>query len=334
MNWSSVKNLLIAILLAANLFIIFNIVRQDRERNYIDEKVVRDAVAILKDRGLGVDIDTVPLKKFDASVYESSYNDEYYTQVAETLSGSKRDLLLSLPDGGFSISAINGSLVEFDSEFGFLYQKNDTFRKTAYIDITPDNIALKVKAGEGIGGSVGKKLNKKAKAFLDSCFSGEASPETEMSAAFRNPKNGLCYVYAVQKLGDYDVHSHYAVCVFDGEEMIGAYGRWFFSGFRAVHDTQLADQVNILFADFEALRADAEDAYELPQTGSEEIGKNADKNVKPLSAKVERMEACYVTYWNADKTALYFIPAWHVSHSGGLKILYNATNSTVYSRNQ
>ena len=38
MNWSTVKNLLIAMLVAANIFLIYNISVQNRNKSYLDEK--------------------------------------------------------------------------------------------------------------------------------------------------------------------------------------------------------------------------------------------------------------------------------------------------------
>ena len=70
MNWSSVKNLLIAILLAANLFLIFNIIRQDRTGNYISDEEIAGAVEVLAERGLVVPKSSIPKKKFKAAVWE------------------------------------------------------------------------------------------------------------------------------------------------------------------------------------------------------------------------------------------------------------------------
>ena len=64
MNWSSVKNLLIAILVAANLFLVYNIARQDRTRGYIDENEVSGAVELLAERGLEVHSDSKKKEKF------------------------------------------------------------------------------------------------------------------------------------------------------------------------------------------------------------------------------------------------------------------------------
>ena len=52
MNWSTVKNLLIAMLVAANIFLIYNISVQNRNKSYLDEKEVADAVGYSRPAGL------------------------------------------------------------------------------------------------------------------------------------------------------------------------------------------------------------------------------------------------------------------------------------------
>ncbi len=347
MNWSGVKNMLIAILVAANLFLIFNIVKQDRTRGYIEPEEVAGATELLSMRGLLVDADIVPLKKFREPVYESRYNDEYYTEVAETVTGSKREMLVSLPNGGFSITASNGAIVEFDTEFGFSYAKYDKTNTNAYTDITADSFGGLSDKGQSIPGSRLKLLSKEAKSFLDARVPADYVLCAEITDGFDDPKSGLTYLLASQTLGGHDVYSHYAVCVFDGEELIGAHGRWYFAPFDADYNTQLIDQVNILFHDLSTLRSYSVDAASLDSDdvvydGSESSSVSEDSEVHTSSVNLPEsqvlpaifsIKSCYTTYWSADKTAVYFIPAWHIAHDNGMSIVYNATNGTVYANN-
>ena len=98
MNWSTVKNLLIAMLVAANIFLIYNISVQNRNKSYLDEKEVADAVGILASRGLEVDAEAIPLRRISASVCESFYPTDYFSVAAEALSGSPRTSAMMLPD--------------------------------------------------------------------------------------------------------------------------------------------------------------------------------------------------------------------------------------------
>ena len=103
---------MIAILIAANLFLLYQVLMQDRSRSYIDADEAANAVSLLAARGLSVSEDCVPLAKFNASVLESAYSEQYYYEVAEALSGSQSMPAQMLPDGGFSIALENGDVVE------------------------------------------------------------------------------------------------------------------------------------------------------------------------------------------------------------------------------
>lgn len=331
MNWSSVKNLLIAILVAANLFLIFNIARQDRTRAYLSEEEVHGAVLLLAERGLSVPVESVPLKKFKAPVYESLYSDEYYTEAAQSLTGSEREMLYTLPSGGISITAENGAWVEFDTEFGFRYAEFDIPDAYAYTEITAESFAEAAKNNSAPGTSRMKTLSETAAEFLCKRVGDDSPLTAEFIDSFVGD-DGYTYLLALQTLDGCKVYSHYAVCVFDGDKLIFAHGRWYFSPIDEDYTTELFDQVNILFTDLTTLKtrsigmfaAEGEIYSEPPQAVADDTALPAVTAISP----------CYAVYWNADKTALYFIPAWQINHIDSLTIVYNATNSTVYSSNK
>ena len=335
MNWSSVKNLLIAILVAANLFLLYNIARQDRTRGYIDENEVSGAVELLAERGLTVKEESIPLEKFKVPVYESPYSDEYYTEVAEALTGSKREMLYTLPEGGISITTQDGSSIEFDTEFGFRYVKNDISGIDAYTEITADNFTSIARNNSEIAAARMKLLSEKSENFLNSRVPDDYVLTAKTTDSCYDDQNDITYLLSHQVLDGYDVYSHYAVCVFLGDELVFSHGRWYFAPFESEYNTDLCDQVNILFTDLVALRAAT---VSLSDEAADSIPEDTRSGVAPSEdnalPSVVDMSACYVIYWNADKTALFFIPAWQIEHNNGLIIVYNAANSTVYSSAQ
>ncbi len=335
MNWSTVKNLLIAILVAANLFLLYNIARQDRTRGYIDAGEVQGAVELLSERGLEVDANTVPLEKFKAPVYESLYSDEYYTEAAQALSASPREVLLSLPNGGFSIIAENGAITEFDAEFGFAYMKYDNFDGTAYTEITAENFASEAALRDEIGTSRLNTLISLAEGFLEIAVGDDYVLSARIIDSYHDSGSGLTYLLAQQMLDGYPIYSHNAVCVFEGDTLVYSAGRWYFAPFDKEYNTELIDQVNILFTDLTTLRSFVSTQFTLADVSedSEYLQWQDSPNVSDdaVLPAVKSLNACYVIYWNADKTALYFIPAWQIDHTDGGIIVYNATNGTVYS---
>ncbi len=337
MNWSSVKNLLIGILVAANLFLVYNITLQDRARDYINENEVIGAIELLAERGLHVPDESVPREKFTAPVYESLYSDEYYTKTAEILSGSPREILLQTPNGGFSITAKNGAITEMDTEFGFSYIKNGNSEIGAYTVITAESFASEATLWDAVGASKLSVLANQAEHFLELCVGDDNIISAEIKDSYFDSESGLTYLLAKQLIGGYEVYSHYAVCVFSGEELVHSYGRWYFAPFDEDYNTELIDQVNILFSDLSELKTGTSAAFEADGRMAAESEENTEI-ARPLSDEirlpdVNNIEEVYSVYWNAGKTALYFIPAWQIEHSDGQIIVYNATNGTVYARN-
>ncbi len=328
MNWSSVKNLLIGILVAANLFLIFNIVRQYRTRNYISDEEIAGAVELLAGRGLVVPKSGIPEKRFKGAVYESLYSDEYYTNAAASLTVSERELLISLPDGGFSITSKNGETVEFGTEFSFSYSKYDTFEDVAYTDITAENFARYKENGDAIGGAKYESLVRKAEKFLNSGVPADYMLSADVSGGYYDKENNSYILLARQYLNGYPVYSNYAVCVFSRDELIFAAGRWYFAPLDEDYSTTLRDQINILFEDLSALRAEYASTSTVDGDTENETVPEFDENTKIPAIKA--VSPCYAIYWNGDKTALYFIPAWQVEHIDGLTIVYNAANGTMY----
>ncbi len=334
MNWSSVKNLLIAILVAANLFLLFNIARQDRTRGYIAESEIRDAVELLYERGYSVSADIIPTKKFKTPVYESHYSDEYYTEVATALADSEREMLYTLPNGGISISTKSGALIEFDNEFDFRYSAFDNPNSAAYTEITASTFAAASNSGTAPNGARLKSLYEAAAEFLCKQQTKDSNLSAEISSAFTD-KDGRTFLLIEQRLDGYKIYSHYAVCVFENSELIFAHGRWYFSDINKDYNTELCDQINILFTDMTTLKATlASTASESAENGGDTTLSDAPQSENITLPAVSAVNACYVVYWNSNKTALYFIPAWQIDHNDSLTIVYNATNATVYSSNQ
>lgn len=338
MNWSSVKNLLIAILVAANLFLVYNIIRQDRIRGYIPAQEITGAVELLAERGLTVAQECVPLEKVKGVVYESLYSDEYYTEAAQTLSASEREMLIALPEGGFSITAQNGAVAEFDTEFGFRFTANDKSNEAAYTVITADSFYDTAEKWQALSGSRMKSLEKQAEVFLNSCVSADSDLYGEVTDGYFDPQSGLSYLLAAQRIGGGEIYSHFAVCVFEGESLIGAYGRWYFGDLEEDYSTEIIDQVNILFSDLGELSSRLVRPFSVEIGDTVQTDEEKETNV-PLTETSETeelpavtgMKLCYITYWSADKSALYFMPAWQIDHIDGCITVYNATNGTTYA---
>ena len=341
MNWSSVKNLLIAILIAANVFMLYNIARQDRTRNYIDEGEVADAVELLAERGMIVPADRIPLRMFRARIWESFYSDSYHTDAAKKLTGSTVPLFLQ-SDSSLSGISEDGVSVTFDTEFGFTYLKNVNSPAASYTDVTAEMIKNQSAGDSEVSASRMKSLSRAAREFLTPARTDDSPLDADITGALYDSGTGLTHLLAEQTIDGHRIFSHTAVLTFDGDALVRVQGRWYFADLDESYTTALQDQVTILFTDLNVLTsAGAEADYELSPLPVPTPTANTLRNVSAASAmearadipQVESMANGYIIYWNADKTALYFIPAWQIAHANADTIVYNAANGTIYSRN-
>lgn len=314
MNWASVKNLLILMLVLANVFLLYNIFVQNRTQSYISESELRDAAGLISERGQEIGLSGIPLGRFDMAIYESSYpgDESYYKSVAARISGDAEMRVYPMPDGSTRVSAgQSGESVnfEFTKDFSFVFWNDDNPESAAYTDITADDFAEKIESGEELPRTRLAALSKLAIAFL-----GTDDDETGLSALIEGgyrDDSGNSYVVVSQRLSGVEVFRHRVVCVFEGGELVAAVGRWYFGKTGASYDYEFYDQINILFANLRDLESERESADEkLP--------------------RVVSMSSCVAAYMDPDKTALYFIPAWEITHDDGRVIVYNAAQNTRY----
>ncbi len=317
MNWASVKNLLIMILVAANVFLIYNISVQNITKNYLSESELRNAAEILSERGQNIDLDGIPQKRFAADIYESIYpgDETYYAATASKLTGVEQsDLrIFSMPDGSTRISTeqTDGIYknVEFTNDFSFSYWISGNQSEMAYNDITADDFDESSEELSPMSKTRLAALSKLTVAFLGVSEQDESELAVYIEGGYIDTKRGASYLIVSQRLSDTEVFRHRVICIFEGEQLIAATGRWYFENLGANYDYDLYDQVSILFTNYKNISSKQED-NEFPD--------------------VDSMSSCYSTYMNPDKTALYFIPAWEIDHSNGQTIVYNAARSTEY----
>ena len=317
MNWASVKNLLILMLVCANIFLVYNIIVQDRTRSYISESELRDAVSLISERGQDIELSGIPLGRFEPDIRESAYpgDESYYNSVAARISGRESSELrvYPMPDGttrvstGQSEAAMN---FEFAKDFSFVFWNDDNPAGAAYTDITAENFESGIEGYDSLSRTRLAALSKLTIAFL-----GMSDDETGLSAfiesGYHDQLSGLSYVVVSQRLSGIEVFRHRVVCIFEGERLIAASGRWYFGKVGASYNYELYDQINILFSNYRDLSAERE-------SGDEKL------------PTVTSMSSCLAAYTDPDKTAIYFIPAWEVRHDDGRVIVYNAAQNTRY----
>jgi len=371
LNWKSVKNLLILLLLAANLFLLYQVLLQQRQLNYLSEQEADDAIALLAERGLTVDKTVIPLKRFRADVCVGTWKGNYHETAALHLSGCDREVLTILPSGRVRILLKNGAVFESDEQFHFSYSVNttslsesdgdsgngDTF--FAYTDITSENFHEKAIQGEELSQSDKRQLSDAMQSLFDFHSDNDSNLTATILDVFllRNDSSAepMIYVFAEQYLNGIPIYGNKIICIFQNGKLTSAYGRWYFDKIDSGYSVTLYDQINILFADLRVLKTyqnkeDDEPAKDsiLPDvTASAGLFAMANSNFASRNPEnlsdtavdesenaethvLQSLLSCYIIYWNADKTALQFIPAWQMTHTDGTKVILNAATGTEY----
>ena len=186
MNWASVKNMLILMLVAANVFLLYNISVQRRSLEYIDEDEVADAVSLLT---------TADCRLISAAFRCGGSTPKYmraYTarttsnRTAELLSGSKRQNATIIPNGMMIVTE-NDDLFEFDNSLGFSYTKITIIRPRHILTLT--RIILTI-TPRFIKNPI--KVRRPTSRILSSAFCPPAMAASrcsifESTAAYRNP---------------------------------------------------------------------------------------------------------------------------------------------------
>ncbi|MGN1410557.1 MAG: hypothetical protein ACI4XJ_10345, partial [Eubacteriales bacterium] len=105
------------------------------------------------------------------------------------------------------------------------------------------------------------------------------------------------------------INDNAVLCVIEGGEVIEALGTWCFLTLGEAYSAQLCDIINILF------------------NVKKEIGAKEDE------VRVEAVGLCYSLYTYGDDGNFCLIPCWKVITDNAGEFIYNAINSTIYTKN-
>lgn len=312
MDLKRIKTVMIVLLIAVNAFFLYNIISNYRENNYIDDATISNACEILEKSEIYVERAAVPKKKIDLSVYESFFYDSHNESIVEAVSGSGVERTFSLPDGMRFVSE-NGDTVEFTGQFGISYLSHAAKREDDFEKIIEDAVFR----GEAF---IVESVYKKTKNMLSDDVSptvGPAKLGVVCAATHFDDKSGYSVIKFTQTMDGTPIYSHDVFCVFDGEELLYMSGLWCFLPTDAKYSSQHYDQINILFMEKKNIEKEREE------------NKDAEENAEP-EYRIEKVDAVYCTYFNNDKSGVYFIPAWRITYGDGRESVYDAGSGTRY----
>lgn len=306
-----VKITLIAVLLLANVFMMWFQQSLSHSAEYLPEESIRQARELLRSDGIIIGQRVVDAKKVSLPIYEGTLAENYHETVATKLSGSGAALSFDAPNG-VVLSMANGDRFTFSDGFDIRYTANGSAEHLSadrqdVTDLAP------LPSGEEDG------VRRAVAAFLDRV--GAPNGERGQSASFRyvissfgrDDATGTLYCVGEQMVDRQSSVNFRAVFAVRDKRVIGMSGSWCFASTDGIYSAQLLDQINIL--------------YSVRSRILEEWGEAVDSREEILS-----LEIGYAVYFRSGTESFYLIPAWIVQTGSGKTYSINAVDGTLYTK--
>jgi len=291
MNTKNTKTAVIILLIAANIFFIYNIMRLKINTENIPSDMIDDAVGVLSRNGLAADKSRIPAKKPVYFIYEGAYSGTVQEDIIKSFSGvteEKYDETVKMyVPAGISYAA---------GEYRFIFSDADYFSLSINAGEEPlEEIRPLPEGGMGkIESGAAKATEKTIGDFIKKYNKQDAKLGFEVIGLEEDK-----YIWIKQTVGGEPLDSHIAyIEIRDGEVKYFS-GRWYFGELTiAAKKMPLLDSVNILFKSMEA-----------------------DKNI--ISGdRLWGMSAEY-TVMAHEMESFYLVPSWRLEFESGLALSYN-----------
>ncbi len=314
MGWNRLKLVLAAVLLAANLLLLYLLSTQSWASRYIPDESVREVKLLLARDGVTLAENALPTKKQSLVIYSGEIGDTYYVDTAEALSQSAVSLSFNTPTG-VVFTMENGDRCVFEGGFGIRYEAAGfaSLLETAGFFVLdpaaemPDTLAELTAREE-------RTLADTVQTFL-SANKPRAERQTQYAMTSdvrfcgRDTATQVQFFACSQEIRDTEIATLSCVfAVFDGK-IIGMDGEWCFADVQTTYFAQLYDQINILYKVKDHILADSTSAHNV----------------------VTSLSLAYAVYYRADADLFYLIPTWHVDTDAGMTYILNAVNGALYT---
>lgn len=305
MQQNKIVPLLIVILAVSCIILSVNLFFLVRQAEYLPRESVDDIVKILAQADIRIDPDIISTKRERGTVYVCNSGD-YNTTVASLLGGGAVESSFVIPDGEILLLD-NGARFEFGEDFSFRYDRDG-------IDDGAGQFDLSLYA-DHVSDEKREEISKIAVEFLDSGSrefeqTSDMSIVTTVETIWENA--GVYYAFCTRSIDGVEITGNSALCTIVGGDVAEAYGRWSFLTLGESYSAQLSDLLNILF----------NVKKEIGDAASEQGG-----------VTVESIDLCYSLYFYGDEEDFCLIPCWQVVTDSMGKFIYNAIDSTLYTKN-
>ena len=310
-GWRVVKITLVAVLVLANVFMIWYLQSVSHSAEYIPEETIRQARELLRSDGIVIGQRVVDAKRVNLPIYEGVLAEDYHTSVASRLSGGGVALSFDAPNG-VVISMTNGDRYTFSDGFDIRYTANGFADVLA---VETDDVASLTP----LSPLEEETVRRAVKAFLGRAGNSATDRGQSASLAYtvasygRDDDSGILYCVCEQSVNRQalvDFRAVLAVC--DGA-VVGMNGSWCFASTDGIYSAQLLDQINILYSVRNRILEEREDATESRE-------------------EIVSLEIGYAVYFRSDTESYYLIPAWIVRTASGTVYSINAVDGTLYTK--
>ncbi len=309
MGWTRLKLILAAVLTAANTVMLCLILGFHYSSAYLPQQSMERLQLMLAENGIAVSESAVDTKKPNLVIYEGAFGEDYYTNVAELLSGSVTELSFNTPNG-FVLSMENGDRFSFYNGFGIRYAAKDAPEAEELDALSGMNLTPLSKTDE-------RKLKRTVNAFLQTAENGGGTAQLSLLAwdvlyTGEDPESGIRYCVCGQNARNTEINTlTSAFAVYDGK-VIGISGSWCFAQVDSSYSAQLLDQINIL--------------YSVKNRVLEERKENGGDVVEIRSLRLG-----YAAYFRGDSERFYLIPVWNTDMNNGTTYSINAVDGSLYT---
>lgn len=348
MNWSRIRWLLMVCLLLTDCFLGILLYRQYRGEHLVSRAALEDAVQLLDQSGISLDMDIVPTEVIKDYVYGIPVAEESYKHAFAQMVGSPVSGIYLLPTStGMSLVFENGDRAEYYHNLYLTYTKSGSAEKDfsgtvdAFLQGAEDASEGTAAASDYAvtSGTAADAAKEVAKRFLAALTAGEGSggvrlrPRTE--CVRKTPLDTVYLVEFAEELVRGSNAQNAAVInetrmyvLVEGETVWYLCGTWVPFLPNETYQTRKLDQVNILFSEMQRLKKTAGGTEmdignaESSTGSSTESGDDRLPDDTPAMAEADGdtsictvldMRRTYYILWG-DAGRLYLRPAWQFSY--------------------
>ena len=304
MKWLKISLVLLLILIVANIFLGYNIIRQYVSSNYLNDDAVDNAVTLLNDAGIAVSSEQIPAKKPDVLICVSQGFDgaeDYYFNAAGTINGrgvSDSMTQHMINNGVRIIDSEFGEYFEFyENGFSFVYSKESDF--SVYDKYISDAQLSNIDNTSS--------LDSELLDLVSTRLFGDNEKYSLKAISYAELNNTVCMKLA-QYYDGLPLAGCEIVCVVTNGDIEYISGSLVLIDVESTYSADLIDALNIMFKEKEA--------YGQLTEGNNGIA-------------LESISVAYSPTFSSNMSEIYFVPSWSIKYVGNITNIRSMINGEL-----